>query len=228
MRIRSLRSSGPALAAALLLALVCRTAGAGTELGVRAGTSDLKGSLFRGSDAAGGVPLFGVQAGFPLIPELSLWLSGEAKSDHVRFAAPVSQSESYFGKTTWRDVSLAAALHLHLLPSVAGLFSLYAGGGGGIHFVDLKVQQITSSNPLTGKSAAPGRRAVAASDPLGDYVRKLQKERSEFSWHAVVGVSRGLPLIPVNLFLEGRFEDIQGDFSPHGYSAYVGLNLDLD
>jgi hypothetical protein len=228
MRIRSRRIPGPALAAALLLALICRTAGAGTELGVRAGYSDLKGSLFRGSDAAGGVPLFGVQAGFPLLPELSLWLSGEAKSNDVRFADVGSQGESYLGKTTWRDISLAAALHVNLLPSAAGLFSLYVGGGGGIHFVDLKVQQITSSNPPAGKSAAPGLRAEAGSDPVGDFLRKLEKQRSDFSWHAVVGASRGLPLIPVNAFIEARFEDIQGDFSPHGYSVYAGLNLDLD
>jgi hypothetical protein len=209
-----------------ILAGMCAPARAGTQFGVRAGYCDLKGEVFHGSGKPGGVPLFGAQAIFSLLPAVGLCLSGEAKNETLRFDQAANLDQLFRGEGQWRDLSLAAALQARILPIGVGPFGLYVGGGGGVHFADVKMK---NAQIVPAKADPPaGGTVLASGDPVNDFIHQVEKNHSDFSWHLLAGGSVSLPLFPLSVFVEGRFEDVSSDFSPHGYSIYAGLNLSLD
>ena len=68
---------------------------------------------------------------------------------------------------------------------------------------------------------------VAAS-VIDDYINRVEKDRSDFAWHLLAGTSLGVPALPVSIFAEVRFEDVNGESSPRVYSAYGGINLAIE
>jgi len=210
------------LVAAVTILSVCGPARAGLQLGARAGYADLQGDVFRGSGDLSGTGLFGIQAIFSALPRVNLCLAGEAKNDKLTFSGAGDLSEQFNGKAEWRDLGLYASLHLHLIPIGVGPLGLYAGGGGGVHFTEMTLSDVTSSTP---KSAAG---PLGAAGPVDDFIKQVEEKKSDFAWHLLAGTSFSLPVLPLAVFAEVRFEDVTGDFTPRGYSAYAGLNLSLD
>ena len=62
---------------------------------------------------------------------------------------------------------------------------------------------------------------------IGDFITRTEKERTTYSWHVLGGISVSLPVLPLSIFAEGRFEDVGGTFSPKVGSVYGGLNVEF-
>lgn len=198
-------------ALAVLAVVAAGAAQAGTEVGFRAGWSDMQGSVFRGSGDVGGVGLFGIQAAFPILPRVSLSLAGERRSESITFEDAGEPGAFFNGDAEWSDLALYAALRLRILPVVAGPFGLYIGAGLGGRFTE------TSIKPAVEE----------ITDEIRDFLRRNEEDRSAISWHGLAGISLRLPILPLSAFAETRFEDVGGDYTPKGYSVYGGLNLTL-
>jgi len=177
----------------------------GARFGVRGGYADLDGHLFDGSEALGDLKLYGVQAIFPLFGGFAIEVSGEGVSEELVFSVDGAQ-DAFDAK--WSDIALYTTGRIQLLPP--GVLGLYAGGGVGVHFTDIEATGL---------------------DHVADEVRKnvsdlINEERSDFEWNAVAGASLGLGQL-VEVFGEGRYRDVTGDFGREGYALYAGLNLRL-
>ncbi len=196
-------------ALALLTAVVAGGAQAGTEVGFRAGYSDMKGGIFRGSGDVGGVALLGLQAVIPILPRVTLCVAGESRSETIRFEDVGEAGELFDGKAEWSDLSLFASVRLRLLPVIAGPFGVYAGAGLGGRFAE------TSIKPLVDE----------VTEEIRDFVGRSGEDRSAFSWHGLVGASFKLPILPVSAFAESRFEKAEDSYTPRAFSVYGGLNL---
>jgi hypothetical protein len=218
----------------LFLATNVENARAGAAFGVRGGYSDVDGAVFRGSGALHGRPFFGLQAVLPLTTGLGLILAGEARNDTLRFDQAGLEGSLFQGKGKWEDTSLHASLRLRLIPLAAGLSGIYVGAGAGVHFTKTRIQEYAvaavprSANPGTGRTlrSAAAPRSTAA-DPINDFIKRAEKDQTQVSYHGLAGISLGFPGLPLSIFGEARYEDMQGDYRHQGYLAYAGLNLEL-
>lgn len=197
--------------AAVMLAAVCAgPALAGASFGIHGGWSDLGGDVFRGSGKIGNVNFLGLQANLPIASLVSLGLAGESRHDSLHFRAAGNPGALFSGRGRWDDVSLYASLRVNLFPVKAGPFSVYAGGGAGVHLTKIKLVA-----------------AAAQQAGVADFVHETQKDKTDLSLHALGGASFGLPVFPLSLFAETRLERVSGNFKPHGISIYGGVNLEL-
>jgi hypothetical protein len=108
----------------------------------------------------------------------------------------------------WQDLAIYTSLRAELLPQ--GLFGLYVGAGVGVHFTELDAEQLTQ----------------ALQDAQQDLEDELDGKSSDVEWHGVGGVALGLGST-FELFGEGRYRRVGGDFARDGFAGYVGLNLRL-
>jgi hypothetical protein len=197
------------------LAAVASDACAGAAFGFRVGRSDVRGDLFRGSGSVGGVGMFGLQGILPVAGPVSLVLAGEYVSDSLHFRGAGDPGATFAGSAHWQDLAVYASLRVRLLPVALGPVGIYAGGGTGARMSQVR---FGSDVPLV---------HVPEREGIGDFIRKAEKSRTNLSWHLLAGGSVGLPVFPLSVFAESRFEDVSGHFQPHGLSVYAGLNLEL-
>jgi hypothetical protein len=177
----------------------------GARFGVRGGYADLDGHLFEGSEALGDLKLYGVQAIFPIVSGFAIEVSGEGVSEELVFSIDGAQQAL---DAEWNDIALYTTGRLQLLPP--GVFGLYAGAGVGVHFTDIEAADLSGLTEEIRK----------------DVTERINEERSDFEWNAVAGASLGLGRL-VEVFGEGRYRDVTGDFGREGYALYAGLNLRL-
>lgn len=228
--------------AGLILLMLCAAAApslGGAAFGFRAGYSDVDGDVFRGSGKLDGVTFFGLQAAFPLAPQAAIVLAGEAKNDELSFDRAGVEDTFVQGTGEWSDLSLHASLRLNLIP--IGISGLYGGVGGGVHFSKVEIDEgsvvvvpgaLRRAGPGVGARGlgahgGPGPARGRQGDPVDDFLRRAEDEQTDLSWHVLGGLSLGLPILPLSVFGEVRWEEIQGDFSRQGYLAYAGVNLEL-
>jgi hypothetical protein len=211
------------VAVILLLVITCGAAHAGTAFGVHAGYSDVNGDAFTGSGRIGGTPLFGLQAIFPVAPTVSFEVMGESCNETLTFDQAGFEGALLQGKGKWNDLSLHASLRLRVIPLGIGPAGLYVGAGAGVHFskVDLNGGTIAITPALARNPVAP------AGDPVGDFIHQAQKEQTNVSYHALAGLSVGIPILPLSVFGEARYEDMRGNFPRQSYLVYAGANLEL-
>jgi hypothetical protein len=221
----------------LLCASAAPSAASGAAFGFRVGYADVTGSVFPGSGDLDGVKFFGLQAAFPLMPTAAVVIAGEARNDKLSFNRAGAENVFVHGSGKWSDLSLHGSLRLRLIP--LGLASLYGGAGGGVHFSKVNIDDgsvavvpgsgaaALQSRAALARGAAPNRVLSLQQDPIHDFIDRAEKEQTDLSWHILGGLNFPLPVIPLSLFAEARYEEITGDFKHTGYLAYAGVNLEL-
>jgi hypothetical protein len=210
------RIAGPAVVTLVGLAL-CGPALAKTEIGLRYGRGDLRGSrLFPGSGDLGATPLIGIQAVFDFVPIIDLEVAGEAYDEDFRFEDGRFGDVVAAGTGNFQDTAILATGKLGIPLTLLGPGSIYAGLGLGAHFVDVDV----NVDP-----EAEGGGGLA--DGIEDAIRDVAGERTEVEWHAVLGVKTGIPVLPLIAFAEVRYQDVLDKGTPDLGSAYLGVNLIL-
>lgn len=175
------------------------------KFGGRIGYADFDGAAFEDSGDLGQVTLLGAQIIFPVAERIELELAGEGTSEDLDFETSAG-SELIKGRAEWNDLALYATGRLLLLPLAGGALNVYAGGGAGVHFTEVKIKDLD--------------------DEIADYIAEVEKESNDFEWNAMAGASLRLGAT-LELFGEGRYRDITGEDRPEGYAAYAGLNIVL-
>jgi hypothetical protein len=216
---------GPFVIAVLLVALALLVAAApahaGAAFGVRGGYAKVDADAFRGSGKIGEAPFFGLQAVLPIVPLVSLVIAGEQRTKEFDFGNASFGGLHLQGRAKWTEQALYASARIRS-PGVVGI---YGGVGAGLHRQQTDLSGVVEV--ATTKRLAAGRaRGVAAADPVGDFIRGAQKELTDPSWHAIVGVEISAPVVPLAIFAEGRIDDIQGS-APAAGAVYAGVNLQL-
>lgn len=206
------RVAGVVLAACMGLGATVAAHG-GTELGIRYGRADLTGNdLFPGSGDLGGTPLFGLHAILDVLPLVDVELAGEAYDEDFSFNDGEFGDVVIDGTGNFKDTAILATGKVGLPVTLLGPGSVYGGLGVSAHLVDVEV------TPDAGSGVGEDVDA-AIEDVVG--------ERTEFEWHAVIGLSTGFPAVPVSAFVELRYQDVLDSKTPDLGSAYLGLNLRL-
>jgi len=217
-----------ALAAAAGLALfpLSSAAAEGVAFGLHGGYSDPSGNIFRGSGDLSGTPFLGLHVVFPVAPILSLAVLGEARTQDLSFEdAGVDGVDGLFrGSAEWTDQALYVSARLRVVPFGVGPAGIHIGGGAGVHLQQLELKGVVPAL----RAAPPGRALpVEPQGTPGDFIGALEEERTEVSYHAIAGLSVGMGPLPVTVFGEARFEEIDGRYSPRSYSAYAGVSIEL-
>ncbi|MBD3333989.1 MAG: hypothetical protein GF355_00565 [Candidatus Eisenbacteria bacterium] len=200
----------------LALVLLVVQGAAATEVGIRYGHGDLRGSrLFPGSGDLGGTKLMGLQLLLDTLPLIDVEVAGEFYEEEFDFHDAILGGEIARGEGTLSDLALLATGKIGLPLPFLPLGSAYAGLGLGAHFVDLDLEA----------EPEDGGKADEVEDAVEDAVRDIAGEETEVEWHGVLGVKFGLLVLPINIFAEARYQDVTGEKAPDLASAYVGLNL---
>ncbi len=219
--------AGPAIAL-ILLGVRPAVSAAGVSIGARAGWSHANGSTFTGAQRLNGVDLFGAQAILKIVPIVSLQIAGEGRNRSFDFQNSPIGGTLLAGRAKWTDLALFATARIRIVPLTLGPLGTYAGVGLGAHFAQTKInsaQIVTSPAALAaGDAFVP---ASTQSDPVTDFIKEQQKKHNNLAWHALAGVNLGLPVLPLSLFAEGRFEQVAGRFTPDSFALLGGVNVDF-
>lgn len=214
-----------ALAVILTLVTSVRAHGGAFELGGRAGFADLSDDVFEGAHDLGSMHLLGGQVLLGLGARLSIEVAGEVTSEEIEFRDEGLAGEIFEGKAEWEDRAIYTSLRLHLLPIALGAATLYAGGGGGVHFTEANVIDPVPVG-RSGEGTQEGARA-SGGDPTQDWIDDLEGEKEQVEWHLLGGVSLRPQAVPFTFFGEVRYQDVTEKQGPSGYALYAGLNLRL-
>jgi opacity protein-like surface antigen len=186
-------------------ALLAGGAGAAVQLGVRGGYAHAEGDLFPGSGNMGGNGLYGVAMAVDLMPAVGLEVAWERYQKDFHFDEASFENSFFGGSGSYEDQAYLVTGKLHL--PLGGLLGLYAGGGGALHRIDLSVE---------------------SDDPnVQDYVDHLSDQNQDWEWHVLAGAQFSLPVLPLLLYGEYRFQNVTGDQDVRYNSVYAGLNLVL-
>lgn len=212
MRFAS-RKSAPALVLVMTLytalAASASDAAEGVRFGVRAGYAELDGSFFNENLEAKDQKLFGIQAVFPFLSDrISLEVAGEGTSDELTFTRS-SVGSAFDGEVDWSDLAIYTSVRADLLP--VSLLGVYVGAGLGVHFTEIDPDAIADAFKQAGR----------------DLQAEYEGESTELEWHGLLGANFRVGDL-IEIFGEGRFRRIEGDFERDGFAGYVGLNLILD
>jgi len=192
--------------AILISLLVCSLGTAealtGLGFGVRAGTTKLEDP--NTGDSGDAMTMFGGHLKIGTLPIIDLEASAEYAQKKYDFAIP--QVDDFTGEVTFRIVSLRASAKYSISPPLSPI-KPYVGAGLGMHLM-------TSTIDLPGT----------------DYVIPLDEDYSESKTgaHALGGVLLSFPVLPFEIFAEGRYGVIfTEDESVKATSLYAGLNFKL-
>jgi hypothetical protein len=183
-------------------------AAAATQVGVRGGWAHATGDVFQGSGGIGGDGVYGFIASVGLLPMIDLEFAYERYTTDFSFSDAAYNSVFFDGKGDFKDQAYLLTGKAHL-PLIGGPFSFYGGGGGSLHRIDLKV------HPDEGTPDS-----LEIEDHFSD-------ERNEWEWHLVGGVDFKLPILPLLVYAEYRYQDVTGKHNPSYSTVYGGLNLYL-
>jgi hypothetical protein len=204
-----IRRIGLALLGVLLAS--ASAAMAATQLGVRGGYSHAAGDLFTGSGGLGGDGIYGFVASIGLLPSLDLEFAYERYTKEFSFDHAAAEGVFFGGKGTYKDQAYLLTGKIHI-PLVGAPFGLYGGGGGSLHRIDLKVHP-----------------DVGLGESVDDYIEtRIDGARNEWEWHLVGGLQFKLPVLPLLVYAEYRYQDVTGKHNPSYSSIYGGLNLYLN
>jgi hypothetical protein len=203
---------------------------AGVAFGVRGGYAAVDRDALLGSGKTLGTPFFGLQAVIPIVPLVSLVVAGEQRTKSFDFGNATIGNLGVTGRAKWTDQALYAALRVR----VPGAVGLYGGAGVGMHRQKTDVVGVLEVTGVPKADAQPDARVgeprrtglATEGNPLDDFRRRAEKEATDLSWHALVGLELSLPVVPVAIFAEGRMDDIQGS-APRSLAVYAGFNLKL-
>jgi opacity protein-like surface antigen len=186
----------------------------GISLGVRGGTASLndeRKDLF-GSEIdlvesleLDGMTLLGVHVNIGTLPIIDLTVSAEYawKSCDSKYSIP--GEDEGIGEVTYHHFSLNGSVKYKILKTVLPV-KPYVGAGLGLHYLN-------SSIDLP---------EINATIPLSDY------SSSRTGAHALGGVLVSFPILPFEIFAEGRYGVIfTEDESVENVSLYGGLNFKL-
>ena len=228
---RALR--GVCIALSLVVGALCvapTPARAGVAFGLRGGYAAVDRDALLGSGKTLGTPFFGLQAILPIVPLVSLVVAGEQRTKSFDFGSAAVGNLQVRGRAKWTDQALYAAARIR----VPGAIGLYGGAGIGMHRqkTDLSAVVDVTGVPKTDTQSSarigePRRTGPATEgNSLDDFRRRAEKEATDLSWHALVGLEFSVPAVPVAVFAEGRIDDIQGS-APSSLAVYAGFNLKL-
>ena len=193
---------------ALVLQPTADAAASNARLGVRAGYSEMDGTLYDLDLEKGDVALFGFHVIFPFLADrLAFQIAGEGSSSELELTRDGLDDASR-GKVDWQDLALYTSLRAELLPP--GLLGFYVGGGVGVHLTELDEDQLVQ----------------ALQDAHDDLQNELDGSSSDLEWHGLAGVGLGLGST-FEVFGEGRYRRVEGDLDRDGFAGYVGLNIRL-
>lgn len=213
-RRRAAGRLGLALIAAALAGAASAAQAATATVGVRFGRANVTGELFHGSPELTG-DLAGVQLGFRLVPAVQVEVAGEYARDAFRFEHGFFDGIEAAGAGEYEDVTLRATARVRVLAWMLVPLEVYAGGGAGVHYIDLALRDV-----------AP---VPSADGDLEDAIRAETGAATKIGWHAVAGARVQVGGAPFAFFLEGRYEDpFQADAGvPTAMAVYLGLDINL-
>ncbi|MEZ4648859.1 MAG: hypothetical protein R3E97_08745 [Candidatus Eisenbacteria bacterium] len=193
---------------ALLLSTHGDVLASNARLGIRAGYTEMDGTLYDLDLEPGDMALFGFHVIFPFLSDrLAFQIAGEGTSSELELTRDGLDDASR-GKVDWQDLALYTSLRAELLPP--GLLGFYVGGGVGVHLTELDQDQLVE----------------ALEDARDDIQDELDGSSSDLEWHGLAGVALGLGST-FEVFGEGRYRRVEGDLQRDGFAGYVGLNIRL-
>ena len=176
----------------------------GLGFGVRAGTTKLEDP--NTGESFDTMTMFGGHLKIGTLPIIDLEASAEYAQKKYDITIPIPQVEDLGGEVTFRIVSLRASAKYSISPPLSPI-KPYVGAGLGMHLM-------TSTIDLPGTQ----------------YTIPLNEDYSESKTgaHALGGVLLSFPVLPFEVFAEGRYGVIfaEGE-SVKATSLYAGLNFKL-
>jgi hypothetical protein len=188
----------------LICGLGAAEAVTGLGLGVRAGTTKLEDP--NTGESFDTMTMFGGHLKIGTLPIIDLEASAEYAQKKYDFDIPIPQAEDLGAEVTFRLVSLRASAKYSFSPPLSPI-KPYVGAGLGMHL-------------MTSTIDVPGT----------EYVIPLEEDYSESKTgaHALGGVLLSFPVLPFEVFAEGRYGVIfTEDESVKATSLYAGLNFKL-
>ncbi len=192
------------LTGVLICSLGSAEALTGLGLGVRAGTTKLEDP--NTGESFDTMTMFGGHLKIGTLPIIDLEASAEYAQKKYDIVIPIPQVEDLGGEVTFRIVSLRASAKYSFSPPLSPI-KPYVGAGLGMHLMSSTID-------------LPGT----------DYVIPLDEDYSESKTgaHALGGVLLSFPVLPFEIFAEGRYGVIfTEDESVKATSLYAGLNFKL-
>ncbi len=191
-----------AIAGALAALLIATVPAGALQIGVRGGYAKADGEIFDGSGSLGSGGLYGLVGSLPLLPMIDLEFAYERYTADFDFDRVV-QDQPFSTDAEYLDHSYLLTAKLSLVDPAGTPFGLYAGAGGSLHAIDLE---------LDDDFDLPG----------------FDTDENEFAWHIVAGLDLRLPSLPMLLYAEYRFQELDIGDKPRFNSIYAGLNLVLE
>jgi opacity protein-like surface antigen len=176
----------------------------GLGFGVRAGTTKLEDP--NTGESFDAMAMFGGHLKIGTLPIIDLEASAEYAQKKYDIGISIPQADDFSGEVTFRIVSLNASAKYSISPPLSPI-KPYVGAGLGMHLM-------TSTIDLPGTQ----------------YTIPLNEDYSESKTgaHALGGVLLTFPVIPFEIFAEGRYGVIfTEDESVKATSLYAGLNFKL-
>ena len=176
----------------------------GLGFGIRAGTTKLEDP--NTGESFDTMTMFGGHLKIGTLPIIDLEASAEYAQKKYDITVPIPEVEDLSGEVTFRIVSLRASAKYSISPPLSPI-KPYVGAGLGMHLM-------TSTIDLPGTQ----------------YTIPLNEDYSESKTgaHALGGVLLSFPVIPFEVFAEGRYGVIFAENeSIKVTSLYAGLNFKL-
>jgi len=200
-----------ALMAAVIASAACAApapaAAALFSVGGRIGIANYSGDVLYKSGDVGDDLVIGAHAQIALLPKIAL--EGAAEYFATTFEYDASfEGFTFSREVDFRDIALyaTAKVSLGLLPVVP--LHPYVGVGPDLHILSTEVVRETFDDP-------------AADEPP----EKILEDASRGGFHVVAGLDAGGFLVPIGVFVEGRYSRIGSDPKISTTSALAGFRF---